>query len=151
MMAACTPLVWFGQVQVLEEEHHSVAVFWSEDTVHIGGLGEAHLSQLLQDVDRSSLCTALHSGYLGGSKWHKAAAKEQSGKGVRKHMCCATPSLNGAFIREQLSIHVKTKVTVEMHVSSGICTYMGSVCVVGCVYLGLGVCVCICVNRCTCL
>ena len=30
-------------------------------------------------------------------------------------------------------IHVKTKVTVEMHVSSDICTYMGSVCVVGCV------------------
>ena len=65
------------------------------------------------------------------------------------------PSLNGAFTREQLSIHVKTIVTVEMHVSSDICMYMGSVCVVGCVYLGLGVCtwvwvcVCICVNRCT--
>ena len=31
-----------------------------------------------------------------------------------------TPSLNGAFTREQLSIHVKTKVTVEMHVSSDV-------------------------------
>ena len=105
MMAAGTPLVWFGQVQVLEEEHHSLVVFRSDDTAHIGGDGEAHLSQLQQDVGRSSLCTALHSGYLGGSKWHKAAAEEQSGKGVRKHMCCATPSLNGAFTREQLHIH----------------------------------------------
>ena len=64
MMAA----VWYstclvGQVQVLEEEHHCLAVFLSEDTAHIGGDGEAHLSQLLQDVGRSSLCTALHSGY----------------------------------------------------------------------------------------
>ena len=135
-MAAGTPLVWFGQVQVLEEEHHSLAVFWSEDMAHIGGDSEAHLSQLLQDVG-----TALHSGYLGGSKWRKVAAEEQSGKGVRKHMCCAKPSLNGAFTKDQLSIHVKTKITVEIHVSSDICSYMGSVCVVGCVYLGLGVCV----------
>ena len=50
--------------------------------------------------------------------------EEQSGRGVRKHMCCATPSLKGAFARKHLSIHVKTKVTVL----SDICTYMGSVC-----------------------
>ena len=56
--------------------------------LHIGGDGEAHLSQLLQDVGRSSLCTALHSGYLGGGKWHNAAAEEQSRKGVRKHVLC---------------------------------------------------------------
>ena len=52
-----------------------------------------------------------------------------------------TSSLNGACTREQLSIHVKTKVTVEMHAPSDICTYMGSVCVVGCVP-GSG-CVCV--------
>ena len=43
-------------------------------------------------------------------------------------MCCAMPSLNGAFTREQLSIHVKTKVTVEMQVSNDICTYMECLC-----------------------
>ena len=32
MMAAGTLLVWFGQVQVLEEKHHSLTVFWLEDT-----------------------------------------------------------------------------------------------------------------------
>ena len=114
-MTAGTPLVWFGQVQVLEEEHHSLVVFWSEDTPHIGGDGEANLSQLLQDVGRSSLCTGQHSGYLAGSEWCKAVAEEQSGRGGREHMCCATPSLNGACTREQLPIHVKTKVAVEMH------------------------------------
>ena len=66
MTAGWYPSVWFGQVQVLEEEHHSLVVFWSEDTVQIGGEGEAHLSQLLQDVGRSSLHTALNSGYLAG-------------------------------------------------------------------------------------
>ena len=69
MTAGWYPLVWLGQVQVLEEEHHSLAVFWLEDTAHIGGEGEAHLSQLLQDEGRSGLCTALHSGYLAGSEW----------------------------------------------------------------------------------
>ena len=64
--AAGTPLVRFGQVQVLEEEHHSLAVFWLDDMVQIGGEGEADLSQLLQDVGRSSLCTGQHSGYLAG-------------------------------------------------------------------------------------
>ena len=54
--------------------------------------------------------------WLEGSGAIIAAAEEQSGKGVRKHMCCAKPSLSGAFITEQLYIHVKTKVTVEMHV-----------------------------------
>ena len=67
----------------------------------------------------------------------QSSTEEQPGKGGREHMCCATPSLNGACTRDQLSIHVKTKVTVEMHVLSDICTYMGSLCVVGCVYLGL--------------
>ena len=65
-MAAGTPLVWFGQVLVLEEEHHSLAVFWLEDTAHIGGDSEAHLNQLPQDVGRSSLRSALQSGYLAG-------------------------------------------------------------------------------------
>ena len=71
---------------------------------------------------------------------HRGAVWERG----KEHMCCATPSLNGAFAKEQLSIHVKTKATVKMHVLSDICTYMGSVCVVGCVYLGLGVCVYVC-------
>ena len=31
----------------LEEEHHSLAVFWSEGTAHIGGDVEANLSQLV--------------------------------------------------------------------------------------------------------
>ena len=61
----------------------------------------------------------------------QSSAEEQSGKGGREHMCCAKPSLNRACTRDQLSIHVKTKVTVEMHVLSDICTYMGSVCAVG--------------------
>ena len=60
--------------------------------------------------------SALHSGYLGESKWRNAAAEEQSGKGGREHMCCAKPSLNGACTSEQLSIHAKTNITVEMHV-----------------------------------
>ena len=49
--------------------------------LHIGGDGEAHLSQLLRDVGRSSPCTALHSGYLSGSKWHNAAARSSLEKG----------------------------------------------------------------------
>ena len=58
MAAGWYPLVRFGQVQVLGEEHHSLAVYWSEGTAHIGGDVEANLSQRLQDVGRSSLCTA---------------------------------------------------------------------------------------------
>ena len=98
MQLVGTPLVWFGQVQVLEEEHHSLAVFWSEDMVQIGGDGEAHLSQLLQDVGRSSLCPALHSGYLAGREWCKTVEGRAAWKrGERIYICCAKPSLNTLF------------------------------------------------------
>ena len=65
--------------------------------VQIGGDGEAHLSQLLQDVGRSSLCPALHSGYLAGREWCKTVEVEQSGKGGKEYICCAKPSLNTLF------------------------------------------------------
>ena len=47
----------------------------------------------------------------------KQLQRNSLGRG-KEHMCCAKPSLNGACTREQLSIHVKTNITVEMHVSS---------------------------------
>lgn len=87
-----TPFVWFGQVEVLEKEHQSLTVLWSEDTAHIGGKGETHLSQLLQYVGRSGLRTTLHSSHLGRGKGCKAVAKEQSEKGYNK--CLRSSSLN---------------------------------------------------------
>ena len=92
----------------LDHDHESAKVAIALKLMYINLIKELH--SLLQDVGKSSLCTAQHSGYLAGREWCKAAAEKQSGKGGREHMCCATPSLNGAFTREQLSIHVKTKV-----------------------------------------
>jgi len=60
----CTPLVRLWKVEILEIKNKTIAVLWSVDSSRVATNHHAHLSELLQDMGRRSLCTAVYDCHL---------------------------------------------------------------------------------------
>ena len=65
---ACSPLVRFGKVDILQVQHQSLTIFGSVHTTCVCADGHAHLSQLLKHVHWRGLCIAMNGSHLGGSQ-----------------------------------------------------------------------------------
>lgn len=59
------PLVWFGQIEVLQVEDETFTVLGFVHTSRVGADGHASLTELLQDVRRGGLGRAVDGGHLG--------------------------------------------------------------------------------------
>ena len=74
---AGAPLVWLGQVEVLEVQDEPLAVLGAVHSSRVGGDHQACLGELLKDVRGNGLGTAVDSSHLGGTKLLKAVGEEE--------------------------------------------------------------------------
>lgn len=62
---ASSPFVRFGQIEVLQVQHQSLAVLWSVNAASVGADDHARLLEFLKHVHGRSLGTTMHHSYLG--------------------------------------------------------------------------------------
>lgn len=82
--AACPPLVRFGQAYVFQVENQVLTVFGSEDATCVRTEQQAGLAELLQDMSRRSLGTAVNHSNLCGTKLRQGMAEQHAEQKTRR-------------------------------------------------------------------
>ena len=70
------PLVWFGEVQILEVQNQAFTVLGSVHTPCVGVQDHTALAQLLKNVGGVGLGTTVHHSHLGGPQLLKAMLEQ---------------------------------------------------------------------------